>query len=299
MTRTSPGRCSATYRHHPPVTRFPCTSSSGTPSAGPLAHTCISSRSVVTIDEARSPIPRVNQPAPPATNKPPAKVREPRRERASAASAVFLDEAGQVVQGHPRAGLVVGGGNAVGGLLVDDRHVGPPAGPGEHGRHRHLAAQAGVGCLELEYLGHLLVRHQPGEVAVVGISLGGRLAGRARRVIGERYPEGAPFAGIELVNPAGHAIRHPPLLDRIRIEERPVDSRAWRADMASDLCRIHVPIVGRTTPAAATGTTAPHLPRPPPAASPRTGAFTAIWHFDLDSARIAEFPSILESDSNY
>ena len=48
-----------------------------------------------------------------------------------------LDEAGQVGQCHPGAGLVVGGGHAVGDSLVYDEDIGAAVGVGERGDRRY------------------------------------------------------------------------------------------------------------------------------------------------------------------
>ena len=85
-------------------------------------------------------------------------------------------------------------------------------------RDRHLATQRGICRLELDHFDNLLVRHELHEVAVVRVGVRGRLAGPGRRVVRERDPERATFAGVELVHVTGHAGRHPPRRDRARID---------------------------------------------------------------------------------
>src|SRR5205085_8888524 len=78
-----------------------------------------------------------------------------------------LDECGEVVQGHPRAELVVGGGDAIGDSLVHDDYVGPAVRVYERRLDRHLAPQVGVRRLELEHLYDLLAGHQSCEMAAI------------------------------------------------------------------------------------------------------------------------------------
>ena len=152
---------------------------------------------------------------------------------------MHLDEPGEVGQCHPGAGLVVGGGHAVGNPFVHDQDVSAAVGIGERGRDRHGAAERGICGLELEHFDYLLVRYEPGEVAVVGVGTWCRLAGPVRRVVAERDPERAAFAGIELMHVAGHAFRHSPFRDRVRIQERLVDSQTRSVHVSRDPRRIH------------------------------------------------------------
>jgi len=78
----------------------------------------------------------------------------------------------------------------------------------------------------------MLVGHKLCEMAVVAV----RLAGHAGRVVGERHPECAAFAGVKLMHAAGHAGRHAPLRHRVRVEQGPVDGRARRSKVAADPC---------------------------------------------------------------
>jgi hypothetical protein len=96
----------------------------------------------------------------------------------------------------------------------------------------------------LVYLHDLLVRHQPLEAAVVRVGVGGRLAGAGRRVVRERDPEGAAFAGVERMHLAGHPVRHLPSDDGVRIEQRAIDLLAGRPDVARGVGRAHA----RTVP---------------------------------------------------
>ena len=54
---------------------------------------------------------------------------------------------------------------------MHDDDLGAAVRVGERGSHRHLAAQPGIVGLELEHLDHLLVGHEPGEVAVVRVGV--------------------------------------------------------------------------------------------------------------------------------
>ena len=63
----------------------------------------------------------------------------------------------------------------------------------------------------------------------------------ARRVVGERDPEGAAFAGVEGMHVTAHAVRHFPLRDGARIEEGAINARARGVNVAangSSSCRI-------------------------------------------------------------
>jgi hypothetical protein len=108
-------------------------------------------------------------------------------------------------------------------ICVDERH-----------RDRHLAAQGGIGGLELVHFDDLRVRHEFHETAAVGVGAGRCLAGAGRLLIGQRYPDCAAFTGLERMHLAGHAVRHLPPCDRTRIKQRPIDGPARRADVAAD-----------------------------------------------------------------
>ena len=60
--------------------------------------------------------------------------------------------------------------------------------------HRHLPAEFGICCLELDHFNYLSVRHKLHEVAVVRVGMRGRLAGHGRRIVRERDTERATFA---------------------------------------------------------------------------------------------------------
>ncbi len=59
------------------------------------------------------------------------------------------------------------------------------------------------------------------------------------RVVGERDPEGAAFAGVEGMHVTGHAVRHFPLRDGARIEEGSINARAGGVNVAADTGRVH------------------------------------------------------------
>lgn len=56
-------------------------------------------------------------------------------------------------------------------------------------RNRHLAAHRRVGRLELHHLDDRLIRYELNEAAVVGIGVGGCLAGPGRRIVSEQDTE--------------------------------------------------------------------------------------------------------------
>jgi hypothetical protein len=116
---------------------------------------------------------------------------------------------------------------------------------GERDRDRHLAAQRGICRLELDHFDNLLVRHELHEAAMVCVGVRGRLAGPGRRVIRERNPERATFAGVERMHVAGHAGRHHPRRDRARIEKRAINDRAGRVQAATDAGRVHARTLAR------------------------------------------------------
>jgi hypothetical protein len=144
-----------------------------------------------------------------------------------------------MIERHPRAQLVVGRRNAPWHPFVHDGDLGAPIHVRERRRHRHLAGQVRVRRLELEHLDDLLVRHQPREVPVVGIGVRRGLAGRVRRVVRQRHAELPAFPGVEFVHVTGHAVRHPPLRDRVRVEEGSVDICAGCVDAPRDPGRSH------------------------------------------------------------
>src|SRR6266540_7123561 len=81
------------------------------------------------------------------------------------------------------------------------------------------------------------------EAAVVRVGVRGCLTGPARRVVRERDPEGAAFAGVEGMHVTGHAVRHFPLRDRARIEEGAIDDRAGGVNVATDTGRGHAQLL--------------------------------------------------------
>lgn len=109
-----------------------------------------------------------------------------------------------------------------------------PVGVDESRRDRHLADRFGIDGLELEHLDDPLVGDQPREAAVVGVGVSARLAGRIRGVVRQRYAEEAAFTSVELVNVAGHAVRHPPASDGFRIEQCLIDQCPRRSDVTID-----------------------------------------------------------------
>ncbi len=65
-----------------------------------------------------------------------------------------------------------------------------------------------------------------------------RLACSCRRVVRERDLNLATFGGVELMHVAGHAARHLPLGDRIRVDKCAVNSRARRVYVLTDAGRV-------------------------------------------------------------
>src|SRR5882762_7475244 len=88
-----------------------------------------------------------------------------------------LDERGEFRERRLPAGLVVGKRDAGRQAIVDGVHIGATVRIDQLDCDRHLAAQRGIGRLELNHLDQLLVRHELHEAAVVGVGLRGRLAG--------------------------------------------------------------------------------------------------------------------------
>src|SRR5688572_8817161 len=74
---------------------------------------------------------------------------------------------------------------------------------------------------------------------MIGVCLRARLAGVGGRIVGERDAEAAALSALELVHLAGHPGGHHPGLDGLRVEERRVDSAAWRMDATGDAGRAH------------------------------------------------------------
>jgi len=89
------------------------------------------------------------------------------------------------------------------------------------------------------------VRRELHEAAVVCVGVRGRLAGPGRRVVRERDPERATFAGVERMHVAGHAGRHLPRRDRALIEKRAINDRAGRVHAAIDAGRVHARTLAR------------------------------------------------------
>ncbi len=110
---------------------------------------------------------------------------------------------------------------------------------GERDRDGHLAAQRGICSLKLVHFDNLLIRHELHETAMVRIGVRGRLTHSGRRVIRERDPDRATFAGFELMHVAGHAGRHLPLNDGFRIDKCAVDSCALRVYVLADAGRVY------------------------------------------------------------
>jgi hypothetical protein len=102
-----------------------------------------------------------------------------------------------------------------------------------------ISAQRGIDRLELDHFHNLLVGHEVYEAAVVRVGVSGRLAGPGRRVVRERDPERATFAGVERMHVAGHAGRHHPHRYRARVEKRAIDDRAGGVHVATDAGRAH------------------------------------------------------------
>src|SRR5207249_11810644 len=107
------------------------------------------------------------------------------------------------------------------------------------------AAQRGVCRLELDHFDNLLVYHELHEAAVVRVGVRGRLADPGRRVVRQRDPERATFAGVERMHVAGHAGRHHPSRDRARSEKRAIEARAGRVYMPTDAGRAHARTLAR------------------------------------------------------
>lgn len=96
-----------------------------------------------------------------------------------------LNESGEIVQGYPRADLVVDDGHAARYPFVHDQDVGAAFGIDKGGSHRHLAAEVGICRLELKHFDYLFVRYKPCESAVVGVGMGCGLAGPSRGIVCE------------------------------------------------------------------------------------------------------------------
>lgn len=99
---------------------------------------------------------------------------------------------------------------------------------------RPYAAQCWIGRLEFDRFDNLLVGHELHEATMICVGVRGRLASSGPLFVGERDPKEAALAGVELMYVAGHAGRHFPLRNRLRIEQRAIDNRAGRTDMAMD-----------------------------------------------------------------
>ena len=95
--------------------------------------------------------------------------------------------------------------------------IGAPVGIDKGYRDRHLALKGWIIRFELHHFNNLLVCPELREMAVVRVGMCGRLAGSARRIVRERYPESPAFASVEGVNVTGHTGRHFPHCDRVRI----------------------------------------------------------------------------------
>src|SRR5687767_3119957 len=110
-------------------------------------------------------------------------------------------------------------------------------------------------------------------MSVVRVGMCSRLAGPVRLVVGERDPERAAFAGIELMYVTRHAGRRHPSRHRTRIEQRAIDLRAGRVNAVGDTGRAHA----RTLACAGQGSVAIFLmdalsaPAPAPARPPMLG----------------------------
>lgn len=91
-----------------------------------------------------------------------------------------------------------------------------------------LAAQRGISRVELVHLHNQLVWHELDEPAVVGVGPAARLARALGCVVGQRDPQRAALASVELIHVTRHAGRDLPARDGRRIEQRLVDARARR-----------------------------------------------------------------------
>ena len=78
----------------------------------------------------------------------------------------------------------------------------PPSASASALRYCHLATQCRICRLELDNFNNQLVRHKLYETSVERVGMRGRLAGRGRRVVGERDAERATFAGVERMHVA-------------------------------------------------------------------------------------------------
>jgi hypothetical protein len=69
---------------------------------------------------------------------------------------------------------------------MDGEQVRAPGRVGERECDGHLAAHGRMGGLELHHLDHMLIRHEPHEVAMVRVRVRAGLASAARLVVAER-----------------------------------------------------------------------------------------------------------------
>src|SRR5829696_6741046 len=150
-----------------------------------------------------------------------------------------LDQRRELRQRRLPADLVVGGRQPRREAIVYGQDIRAAVTIGERHGDGHLALQRGVVGLEFDDFDHLLVWHESHEVAVVCVSVNGRLSGSGRRVIRERDPERATFDPGEGLHLAGHAGWNHPRRDRIRIEQRAIDGGAGCVDVASHTRRAH------------------------------------------------------------
>ena len=104
----------------------------------------------------------------------------------------------------------------------------------------HLATQRWIGGFELIDFDHLFVRYQAKEATTIGVGARSRLARSSGLRVGQRDSNGSAFARVELVDPRGHAVRYSPLDDRLRVQEKAIDRRAWSTDMKLNASRSHV-----------------------------------------------------------
>ena len=109
----------------------------------------------------------------------------------------------------------------------------PPSASVSRVRDGHLAAQRGVGRLELDPLDHLLAEHQLDEATAIGVGVCRGLAGAGRLVIGERDAKFRRLHGRRTHVAPGCSCRSAPSTSRQRRhreahDRRPHAMRTWR-----------------------------------------------------------------------
>lgn len=122
-----------------------------------------------------------------------------------------------------------------GGKFLVQPHEGVAAARfGERVSDCHLSLHRRVGGLELDGLHDLGIGHEPHEPAMERVGLRARLAGASGQLIGQRDPERATLACLELVDAARHLIGHHPILNRPGAEQGTVDTYARSADVSGN-----------------------------------------------------------------